>query len=244
VATVKVRAEPAAITHDDVLRDVEVTAQVTGDPGSVAATVRSRIAAMPMPYEYHAEVSGNATVKRADLLRTLAYGGVALAGIFLLMQAAVASWRRGALLLVSLPLSVVGGVLAGPLAGGIWSTGSLAGLVGVLALAIRSAVLLGRRISDEEQAGGPAGAAVLTAARERAVPLLQTVLLTAAVLLPATVAGTRAGLEFLHPLSVTMLGGLVTLLVVQGYVLPALLAATAGRKPQPERRPAAESVPG
>lgn len=76
------------------------------------------------------------------------------------------------------------------------------------------------------------------------MPLLQTVLLTAAVLLPATVTGTRAGLEFLHPLSVTMLGGLVSLLVVQGYVLPALLATAAGRKPQPERQPATESVPG
>jgi len=245
VATVKVHAEPAAITHDDVLRDVEVTAQVTGDPGSVAATVRSRIAAMPMPYEYHAEVSGNATVKQADLLRTLAYGGVALVGIFLLIQAAVASWRRAALLLVSLPLSVVGGVLLAPLAGGIWSTGSLAGLLAVFALAIRSAVMLGRRISDEEQAGGLTGsAAVLTASRERAVPLLQTVLLTVAVLLPAAVVGSRAGLEFLHPLAVTMLGGLVSLLVVQGYVLPALLATVTGRKPQPGSLPAAESVPG
>jgi Cu/Ag efflux pump CusA len=245
VATVKVHAEPAAITHDDVLRDVEVDAKVTGDPSSVAATVRSRIAAMPMPYEYHAEVSGNATVKQADLLRALAYGGVVLVGIFLLMQAAVASWRRAALLLLSLPLSVVGGVSLAPLAGGIWSTGSLAGLLAVFALAIRSAIMLGRRISDEEQAGGLAGsAAVLTASRERAVPLLQTVLLTAAVLLPAAVVGSRAGLEFLHPLAVTMLGGLVSLLVVQGYVLPALLATVMGRKPQPGSVPAAESVSG
>jgi Cu/Ag efflux pump CusA len=245
VAAVRVHAEPAAITHDDVLRDVELTAKVTGDPSSVAAAVRSRIAAMPMPYEYHAEVFGTATVKRADLLRTLALGGGALVGIFLLLQAAVASWRRAALLLVSLPLSVVGGVLAAPLAGGIWSTGSLAGLLGVLALAIRSAILFGRRVNEEERAGGVAGrAAVLTAARQRAVPLLQTVLLTTAVLLPVSVAGSRAGLEFLHPLSVTMLGGLVSLLVVQGYVLPALLATTPGRKPQPESRPAAESVPG
>jgi Cu/Ag efflux pump CusA len=245
VATVKVHAEPAAITHDDVLRDVEVAAKVTGDPSSVAAAVRSRIAAMPMPYEYHAEVSGNATVKQADLLRTLAYGGVVLVGIFLLIQAAVASWRRAALLLLSLPLSVVGGVLLAPLAGGIWSTGSLAGLLAVFALAIRSAIMLGRRISDEEQAGGLAGsAAVLMVSRERAVPLLQTVLLTAAVLLPAAVLGSRAGLELLHPLAVTVLGGLVSLLVVQGYVLPALLATVMGRKPQPGSVPAAESVPG
>jgi Cu/Ag efflux pump CusA len=163
VATVKVHAEPAAITHDDVLRDVEVAAKVTGDPSSVAAAVRSRIAAMPMPYEYHAEVSGNATVKQADLLRALAYGGVVLVGIFLLMQAAVASWRRAALLLLSLPLSVVGAVLLAPLAGGIWSTGSLAGLLAVFALAIRSAVMLGRRITDEEQDGRLAGSAAVLA---------------------------------------------------------------------------------
>jgi Cu/Ag efflux pump CusA len=245
VAAVRVRAEPAAITHDDVLRDVEVAAKVTGDPSSVMATVRSRIAAMRMPYEYHAEVFGNAAVKRADLLRALAYGGVALVGIALLLQAAVASWRRAALLLVSLPLSVVGGVLTAPLAGGVWSTGSLAGLFAVFALAIRSAVMLGRLTRDRERAGGAAAtAAVLTAARERAVPLLQTGLLTAVVLLPAIVAGTRAGLEFLHPMSVTMLGGLASLVMVQGYVLPALLATAAGREPRPEGQPAAESVPG
>jgi len=59
---------------------VEVTAQVPairlgGGPGAVAG---SRDADA---HEY-AEVSGNATGKQADLLRTLAYGAVALSGIF------------------------------------------------------------------------------------------------------------------------------------------------------------------
>ena len=85
---------------------------------------------------------------------------------------------------------------------------------------------------------------MLEAAREHGVPLLQTVLPTAAVLLPAAVLGSRAGLEFLHPLAVTMLGGLVSLLVVQGYVLPALLATAPGHTPARQSRPAAESVPG
>jgi Cu/Ag efflux pump CusA len=248
VADINVRAEPAAITHDDVLRDVAVTAHVTGDPGAVAAAVRSRVAAMPMPYESHAEVSGNATVKRAYLTRTLAYGAAALVGVFLLLQAGVASWRRAGLLLLSLPLSVVGGVLAAPLAGGLWNTASLAGLFAVFALAVRSAVLLGRRVTDAERAARAAGPGtrpepVLSAARERWVPLLQTAGATAVVLLPAAVAGSRAGLEFLHPLAVTMLGGLVSLLLVQGCVLPALLAGTGGRKQAPGPRPVPQSAP-
>jgi hypothetical protein len=61
------------------------------------------------------------------------------------------------------------------------------------------------------------------------VAILQTVLATAAILVPAAVIGTGPGLELLHPLAVTMLGGLVTLLLVQGFLLPALLL------PRPDR---------
>jgi Cu/Ag efflux pump CusA len=255
VATVGIRPEPAAITHDDVLRDVEVTAKVTGDPGAAADAVRSRLAAVPMPYEYHAEVFGNAAAAQAGLWRALGYAAAALVGIFLLLQAAVASWRRAGLLMLSLPLSVAGGALTALLAGGLWNIGSLAGLIAVLALAIRASVLLGYRIWAAEEAGTAPPRAVLETARERAVPVLQSVLISAAVLVPAAVLGTQAGLEFLHPLAITMLGGLVSLLLVQLFVLPALLLTTAGRpasdspdsRPRPGAqapRPAVGPVPG
>jgi Cu/Ag efflux pump CusA len=226
VATVTVRSEPTAIAHDDVLRSADVAARITGDPSAVVAAVRSRLARVPMPYEYHAEVLGNATIKQADDLRALAYGGIAIVGIFLLMQAAVASWRRAGLMLVSLPLSVAGGFLTAPLAGGVWSAASLAGLFAILAFATRASILLGRRVRDE----GSDAEHVRVAARERAVPLVQSALATAALMLPAAIVGTRAGLEFLHPLAVTMLGGLVSLVVVQAFVLPAFMLVSARRK--------------
>jgi len=189
---------------------------------------------VPMPYEYHAEVFANAASAQADLLRALGYAAAALVGIFLLLQAAVASWRRAGLMMLSLPLSVAGGVLAAPLAGGLWSIGSLAGLLAVLALAIRGSVLLGYRIREREQAGTVGQGAVLEVARERTVPVLQSVLITAGAMLPVAILGSRPGLEFLHPLAVTMLGGLVSLLAVQLFVLPALLLGTAAR-PRPEQ---------
>ena len=212
VASLTVRAEPAAIVHDDVLRSVEVAARVTGDPAEVAAAVRAQIARMPMPYEYHAEVFGGATIRSSDATRGLAWGAVALVGIFLLLQAAVASWRRAGLMLASLPLSAAGGVLTAPLAGGISNIASLTGLFAVMALALRACILLGRRIDSGVEA-----------ARDRTVAVLQTVLATAAILVPAAVVSSGPGLELLHPLAVTMLGGLVTLLLVQGFLLPALL---------------------
>jgi Cu/Ag efflux pump CusA len=235
VASVTVRPEPDAIVHDDVLRSAEVAAKVTGDPSAVASAVNARLARMPMPYEYHAEVFGNATTARADLIRALAYTAVALAGVFLLMQAAVASWRRATLMLISVPLSAVGGLLAATLTGGAWNAGALAGLFAILALAIRASVLLGRRIHVEEQAEAADEAlTVADAARERAVPVAQSVLATAAVLLPAAILSSRPGLELLHPMAVTMLGGLVSLLAVQVFLLPALLLPVARRDREPE----------
>ncbi len=246
VATVRIQPEPTAIAHDDVLRDVEVVAKVTGDPGSTVAAVRSRLAALPMPYEYHAEVFGSATVKRADLTRTIGFGAAALVGVFLLLQAAAAGWRRAGLMLLSLPLSVVGGVLAAPLGGGLWTAGSLAGIFAVFALAIRASIQLAHRIRAAESSGDADGRViVLDAARDRAVPLAQSALVTAAVLVPAAVLGSRAGLEFLHPLAVTMLGGLVSLLIVQLALLPALLAATSADdlEPRLETQPLAGAAP-
>jgi len=135
-----------------VLRSMDVTASVTGDPAAVTAAVRAAVAKVAMPYEYHAEVLGNASTRQGDALRGLAYGGVALAGAFLLLQAGTGRWRRAGLALASLPLSVAGGTLTALITGGAWSVASLTGLFTVLALALRASILLGRRVLAAEGA--------------------------------------------------------------------------------------------
>jgi Cu/Ag efflux pump CusA len=222
----------------------------------VTAAVRAALATVAMPYEYHAEVLGNATIRQDDDLRGLAYGGAALVGVFLLLQAGVGRWRRAGLALVALPLSAAGGALTALVTGGAWNVASLTGLFAVLALAVRASMLLGRRVLAAEGAvGGPvqdiaeangetasardgAGEAIRVAAREHAVPLVQSALATAALVAPAALAGTQTGLEFLHPLAVTILGGLVSLVIVQVLVLPAFLAFTT-----PHSRKSAPTVP-
>jgi Cu/Ag efflux pump CusA len=243
VATLTVRPEPTAIIHDDVLRSMDVTAAVTGDPAGVTAAVRTALAKVQMPYEYHAEVLGNATIRRGDDMRGLAYGAVALVAALLLLQAGVGRWRRAGLALVSLPLSVAGGLLTALITGGAWSVASLTGLFAVLALAIRASILLGRRVlAAEGAAEGDARKAIRAAAGERAVPLAQTAVAIAAFMAPAAVAGTQPGLEFLHPLAVTILGGLVSLVIIQMLVLPAFLVLVTPRSR--EATLAAPGVPG
>jgi Cu/Ag efflux pump CusA len=260
VARLTMAPQPTSIIHDDVLRSMDVTATVTGDPADVTAAVRAAVAKAAMPYEYHAEVLGNATARQDDALRGLAYGGIALIGAFLLLQAGVGRWRRAGLALAALPLSAAGGALTALITGGAWSVASLTGLFAVLALAIRASILLGRRVlavegafegpeRDPAEANGQAHSgrdatreAIRLAARERAVPLMQSALAIAALMAPAAVVGTATGLEFLHPLAVTVLGGLVSLVIVQVLVLPAFLALAAPRGRR--TAPADSGMPG
>ncbi len=226
VASVTVKPQPTRITHDEVLRDAEIVASVSGrDPNAVVADVKARVATVAMPYEYHAEVLGTATTRQDRTRVVWAFAAAALVGILLLLQAASGSWRRALVLILLLPLSAAGGALTAPLAGGLGSAGALAGVFAVVTLAVRGGVVLLRRIKDLEGVNGWAHdpAVVLEATRDQAVPVIQTVLATAALLLPAAALGDRGGLELLHPLAVTLLGALVSLLLMLLVVLPAAL---------------------
>jgi Cu/Ag efflux pump CusA len=238
VAAVKIQSEPTAITHDEVSRSVDVVASVGGrSPGDVAADVKRQVGQIAMPAEFHVQVLGNATVHRADVRRVLAYSLAAIVGIFLLLQAATGAWRRAAILLMSLPLACVGAVLVAPLVGGVRSVGALAGIFAVLGLSVRAGLLLLRRIAALERDGAPQPGpqAAVAAARERAVPVMRTAVTTAAALVPVLVLGGRAGLEILRPFAATVLGGLVTTVVVTLVVLPALDLAVSTRRSSREQ---------
>lgn len=234
VATVRLVSEPAAIEHNGVSRTVDVTAQVNGrDPGAVVADLRARVAGMPMPLEYHAEVIGTAADDQALNRRTLAYVLAVVIGAFLLLQAATSSWRRAALLMVATVAACTGALVTGLASGSNGSVGMVAGLLAVLGIAVRGLLVQVRSFQQVElEHGGPIGAEdVRRASSEQVVPVLLTGCAVAAAFLPPLVLG-GAGLELLRPMAVTLLGGLVSYVITALVVLPALyLMSMAGRGP-------------
>jgi Cu/Ag efflux pump CusA len=144
-------------------------------------------------------------------------------GIFLLLQAALASWRLATLVFLVLPMALSGGVVAALLAGGTITLGSVAGLAAVLGLAARGSVMLVRHYQRLHREGEPFGSdLVLRGAGDRLVPILMTALGTAVVLLPLAFGGDAAGLEVLRPMALVILGGLLTSTALNLFVLPAL----------------------
>lgn len=224
VAQVRVAPNPAVILHEDVSNHLDVTADVSGrNVGAVAADVREALKQVQFPLEHHAEVVGGQQERQAALVKVAWTALAAAIAIFLLLQSAFRSWRLALLAAIALPLATVGGVLAALVTGGL-TLGASAGLIAVFGLAARAVVLLIRRYQQLELVDGVAFGRdmVVRGTKDAAATTVVCAVAIAALLLPIAMFGGTSGLEILRPMSVVVLGGLVTLLIVTLFVLPVL----------------------
>ena len=233
VADVQVAARPVAIQRDAVSRHVDIVAGVSGrSAGSAAAAVETRLARLSFPLEYHAEVLMESTGEELGGARMLAIALAVAIAAFLLLQAAFRTWRMAILAFVTLPLALVGGVAAALVGGAELSLGSFLGFLAVLGLAVRTGVVLIRRLGDLERERGTSGPELVErGAAERFAAVLTSASATAVVALPFVIAGSPPGLEVVHPMAVVLLGGLVSSTLVGLFVLPALYLRFGDRRP-------------
>jgi len=224
VADVTIVPNPAVIRHESVDSYVDVTARVSGrSVGDVADEVDAAVAGIEFPLEHHAEVLGGFEEHAAAQARVLAIAVAGLIGIFLLLQAAFSSWRFAILAFLALPMAIVGGVLAAWLTGGDVTLGSVAGAVAVYALATRTVVVLIRHYQGLQRDGEAFGAEMVTrGTRDRVAPIMTSALGAAAVFIPFALSGGSAGFEIVGPMSVVILGGLITSTLLALVVLPAI----------------------
>ena len=237
VADVRVVPSPVVIRRDAVSRFVDVSADLSGRPiGAVIDDIHRGLEGVDIPFEYHTEVLGISTEQQAANQRILIVALVAAIGILLLLQASFWSWRLAALVMLTMPAALVGGVVAILLSGGVVSLGSLFGLMMVLAVAVRNGVSLINHYRRLEVHEGVAFGRDLTlrGVGERLGTILTTAAMTAAFLLPVALGGQRAGTEILQPMAIAVLGGLITSTSLNLFVLPALYLRF-GSSPAPEK---------
>ena len=225
IATVRVEPTPNEIKHENLVRKIDVDANVRGrDLGAVIDELNQRLTAVAWPLEYHVELLGEYEERQAASTRLRYYAIAAAIGIFILLLLSFGSFRLGMLSFLTLPSALVGGVLAAYLGDGVISLGSLVGFLTVLGIAARNGIMLISHFQHlEREEGVPFGPAlVLQGAQERLSPILMTALATALALVPLVWAGSIPGHEIEHPMAVVILGGLVTSTMLNLFVVPSL----------------------
>ncbi|CAA9463917.1 MAG: Cobalt-zinc-cadmium resistance protein CzcA; Cation efflux system protein CusA [uncultured Rubrobacteraceae bacterium] len=236
VADVSIKPSPAVIKRDAAQRYVDVEANITGRSlDAVATDVEERLADSQFPLEYHAEVLGQTTTaQEINLWRVVGFSIAALITIFLLFQAAFRSWRLAGLAFLTLPVALVGGVLAALIDGATLSLGALIAFLALLGIAARNGVMLIDRLQRLRLDEAFGAELIRRGAQERFAPTLTVAVATAAVVLPFVILGNVAGLEIVNPMAIVMLGGLLTSTLLALFVLPVLyLSFGGGAEPEP-----------
>ena len=234
VADVRMVSSPTVIKRQGVSPYLDVSFDIQGqNSGSVIADIQSAIENYPFPLEYHAEIINPIATQQSAQLRILVAGIVALVGIFLLLQATFRSWSLAFAVLLTAPVALSGGLI-------VAFIGSrnplllvlLAGFLTIFALTLRNAVMLVRHFQQlEEQEGMAFGLPlVLRGAQDWLGPILTTALTTALAFLPLVIFGSSAGLEIIHPIALVVLGGLLTSLLVNLFLLPRIYLQFGSRR--------------
>jgi CzcA family heavy metal efflux pump len=225
VAEVEIVPAPNEVKRENGQRRLDVTLNVSGaDLGTVAREVEAAVGKVTFAAGYHPEVLGEYAALKESRQRLWTTGALCLIGVLLLVWIEFRSRRITALVGVSLPFALVGGVVAVALTGGTLSLGSLVGFVTVIGIAARNGIMLlshYRHLEREE--GVPFGRALLLrGAEERLVPILMTAACAGLALVPLIVAGNAPGHEIEHPMAIVILGGLVSSTVLNLFLMPSL----------------------
>jgi CzcA family heavy metal efflux pump len=244
VADVSLQPSPNAIDRDGDSRRIDVEATFEGDLGAVVNELDEKLEGVTFDQGYHAEILGEWAERQAAQRQLLATAVIAGAAILLLLQASFSSWRLALLSFLTLPMALVGGVIAAFIGGGVVSLGSLVGFFTVFGIAARNGILLINHFQHLEREEGMTFGRdlVVRGARERLSPILMTSLAMGLALIPLVIFGERPGQEIEHPLAIVILGGLITSTLLNLFVTPSLYLRF-GKSRREAASPAAEPEP-
>lgn len=232
VAEIVSTGGPASISRENVQRKLVVSANVSGrDLGTCVDEIKDEIAEhIVLPEGYRIEYGGQFESQQSAS-RTLALALVAaLAVIFMLLMAEFRSIPLSAIVMISLPLALIGGVFAVFVSSSVVSIPSIIGFITLFGVATRNGILLISRYSHLQSAGMPLREAVLNGSADRLNPILMTALTSALALIPLVMNGEKAGNEIQSPMAIVVLGGLVTSTLLNIYVMPIIYEWYAKKK--------------
>ena len=204
-----------------------VTGNVAGrDLASFFDELKQRVNdEVTLPRASYLEFTGAAAERAASQEELIVHSLLAGVGIMLILFMALKSARNTLLVLVNLPFSLVGGVLAALVTGATLSLGSLVGFVTLFGITLRNSIML---VSHYQRLVGEEGRdwnleTAIHGAKHRLPSILITALGTALAMLPIAVDSDNPGREIMGPMATIIIGGLASSTALNLLVLPAIM---------------------
>ena len=158
--------------------------------------------------------------QRAQARLTLIIPAV-LGLIFLILFAAFGHARYAAIIMLTVPLALVGGLAALQLRGMTLNVSSAVGFIALFGVAVQNGVIMVSNLNRWRATGVDLKEAVRRGAGERLRPVLMTATVATLGLLPAALAHA-IGSDVQRPLATVIVGGLITATALTLLILPAV----------------------
>jgi len=234
IADVKETDGPNQILRENGRRRIVVLANSDGrtDMAEIVRRIRAELDAANLPQGVTASLEGTFQAQEEASRRIGILSIVSLALIFAILYSRYRSAVLALIIMGGVPLALIGSVAALALTDQPLSVASMVGFITLAGIATRNGIL---KISHyinlalrEQIAFGPE--LVIRGSLERMTPVLMTALSAGLALLPLLIAIDEPGKEILHPVAVTIFGGLVSATLLDALITPVLFL-TFGRKP-------------
>ena len=220
IAKVSMGKAPSKIEHSDGKRTIGVSANAQGrSSGEVTADALKIAKSINFPEGYGLELDG-ASKDQKEVFSEMGIAlisGIALMYFILVMQ--FSSFTAPLAVMFSLPLSLIGVVLALLLTGGTLNLMSLIGVIMLMGLVAKNAILLLDAARHLESEGVEREEALMTAGRKRLRPIIMTTFALIAGMMPVAV-GIGEGSEFYRPMAVAIIGGTITSTLLTLLIIP------------------------
>jgi HAE1 family hydrophobic/amphiphilic exporter-1 len=230
IATIRQGLGPAQIDHLNRERVVSVQANVQGRPlTEVTQDIMARVSAMRLPSGVSISQGGESRDQAEVFARIFMALGIAVLLMYLILVIQFGSFLDPIAILISLPLSLIGVVLALLVTGSTLNIMSLIGVILLMGIVAKNAILLIDFAKWARAGGMPLREALIQAGRIRLRPIIMTTLALIAGMLPVAI-GHGEGADFRAPLGRAVIGGVITSTLLTLLVIPTVYEILDGWK--------------
>lgn len=220
VATVRESTGPNQINRRDLTREVAINANAFGrSAGEISADIRRELDAIALPPGYRYQFGGSTKNMQESFGYAVSALAMAVIFIYMILASQFKSFLQPLALMTSLPLTLIGVVLALMFFGSTLSMFSVIGIVMLMGLVTKNAILLVDFAIRMREQGMERSQALLLAARVRLRPILMTTLAMIFGMVPLAFALSE-GSEQRAPMGQAVIGGVITSSLLTLVVVP------------------------
>jgi multidrug efflux pump subunit AcrB len=213
-------ASPQVLKRQALERRVAVYAGVQGRPvGDAMGDVQKAMKSIDMPDGVRFDIGGQAEMMAETMSGFLAAVTIAVIFIYLVLASQFGSFLQPVAIMVSLPLSLIGVLVALLVTGSTLNIFSVIGVVMLMGLVTKNAILLVDFANHGQRAGKRQFEAIMEAGQVRLRPILMTTLAMIFGMLPMAI-GMGDGGETQAPMGRAVIGGVLTSTLLTLVVVP------------------------